>query len=97
MTDLLTMLDTLRRPRLLIQAARSGCEEYRRDRDLQRLLGPGRVPKSGDALMRLIEIEDTLDRQRRAGENGYSLVAHVDVLIAMMSEARLARATGAPI
>lgn len=92
MTDLFTMLDRLRRPALLIQAARAGCEDYRREPHLRRLLGPGRVPKTGEVLIRLIEIEGTLDRQRRDGDNGYSLVAHVDVLIAMMSEAQLARA-----
>ena len=97
MTDLFTMLDRLRRPRLLIQAARAGCEEYRRTPHLRRLLGPGRPPRSGEALIRLIEIEDMLDQQRRTGDNGYSLVAHVDVLIAMMSEAQLARAAHATV
>lgn len=92
MTDLFTMLDRLRRPRLLIQAARAGCDDYRREPHLRRLLGAGRVPRSGEALIRLIEIEDMLNDQRRSGDNGYSLVTHVDVLIAMMGEARLARA-----
>lgn len=96
MTDLFSMLDALRRPRLLIQAARAGCEDYRRDAHLRRLLGPGPVPRPGAALIRLIEMEDMLDRQRRTGDNGYSLVAHVDVLIAMMAEARLARAAAQP-
>ncbi|MDQ2088780.1 DUF6477 family protein [Marimonas arenosa] len=96
MTDLITMLDRLRRPRLLIQAARAGCDDYRRDTHLRRLLGPGRVPKSGEALIRLIEIEDMLNGQRRSGDAGYSLVTHVDVLIAMMGEARLARAVSRP-
>ena len=92
MTDLFTMLNQLRRPRLLIQAARAGSEEYRRDPHLRRLFGHGRLPKSGDALMRLMDIESELNQQRREGVGGYSLVAHVDVLIAMMREARLARA-----
>ena len=96
MTDLFSMLDRLRRPRLLIQAARAGCEDYRREAHLRRLLGPGTPPRSGEALIRLIEIEDMLDRQRRDGASGYSLIAHVDVLVAMMSEARLARASQRP-
>jgi hypothetical protein len=92
MTDLLAMLDTLRRPSLLIQAARAGCEDYRREAHLRRLLGPGPVPREGAALAPLIQIEETLNHQRRTGDNGYSLVSHVDVLIAMMGEAQLARA-----
>ena len=92
MTDLLAILDRLRRPRLLIQAARAGCEDYRRTAHLHRLLGHGDLPRHGEALAQLIEIEDGLNQQRRSGENGYSLVAHVDVLIAMMAEAQLARA-----
>ena len=92
MTDLFSMLNQLRRPRLLIQAARAGCEEYRRDPHLHRLLGHGRLPKSGEALIRLMDMEGELNQQRRAGAGSYSLVAHLDVLIAMMGEARLARA-----
>ncbi len=37
MTDFRAILATLRRPRLLIRAARLGMEDYRRDRDLGRL------------------------------------------------------------
>lgn len=95
MTDPFTMLSQLRRPRLLIQAARAGSEEYRRDAHLYRLLGHGRLPGSGEALIRLMEMEADLDQQRRTGAGSYSLVAHVDVLIAMMGEARLLRAAAA--
>ncbi len=38
MTDFHTVLANLRRPRLLIRAARFGLQDYRRDRDLRRLL-----------------------------------------------------------
>lgn len=92
MTDIFTLLDRLRRPRLLIQAARAGADEYRRDAHLRRLLGPANLPRSGEALLRLIEIESDLNGKRCGGDTGYSLVAHVDVLIAMMGEARLLRA-----
>ena len=37
MTDFRIILANLRRPRLLIRAARFGLEDYRRDRDLSRL------------------------------------------------------------
>ena len=41
MNDLLMKLDTLKRPRLLIRAARIGMAEYRRDVHLRRHLGQG--------------------------------------------------------
>ncbi|MGR3803977.1 DUF6477 family protein [Marinibacterium profundimaris] len=91
MHDLLSMVTALRRPRLLVRAARSGAAEYRRDRHLQRLLGYGTLPRPAPALMKLMDIESELDGQRRTGDTAYSLIRHIDVLIAMMGEARLIR------
>lgn len=93
MQDLMSMLNSLRRPQLLIRAARYGAQEYRRDRHLQRLLGYGTLPRPAAAIMRLMELERTLDDQRREDDAGYSLPRHVDVLIAMMGEAQLMRAS----
>ncbi len=36
MTDFRALLETLKRPRMLIRAARCGVLDYRRDRDLKR-------------------------------------------------------------
>jgi hypothetical protein len=93
MQDILTRLETLRRPRLLIRAARFGLEAYRRQPHLRRQLGAGPVPGSAQALVRMSEIEAELDAQRRCGGSGYCPARHVDVLIAMMGEARILRAT----
>lgn len=97
MNDLLTKLDTLKRPRLLIRAARLGMAEYRRDVHLRRHLGQGPLPRSGAALARLVEIESGLNDQRRERDAGYSPVKHVDLLIAMMAEARILRTTHHPV
>lgn len=96
MQDLLSMMNTLRRPRLLIRAARFGADEYRRDRHLRRLLGYGALPRSAPALMQLMDLERTLDDQRRSSDAAYSITRHVDVLIAMMGESRLLRAIQSP-
>ncbi|MDT8326232.1 MAG: DUF6477 family protein [Roseovarius sp.] len=93
MNDILTTLDSLRRPPLLIRAARIGVTEYRRAPHLRRYLGVGTLPRSGAALLQLIEIEAELERDRKTRAAGYSAAHHVDVLIAMMGEARLLRAT----
>ena len=96
MQDLLTRLTALRRPRLLIRAARIGAEDYRRDLHLPRVLGYGRLPRSSAALMRLLETEALMNQQRKEQDAAYSLIKHIDVLIAMMGEARILR-TSRPV
>ncbi len=89
MTDLLSLLETLRRPRLLVEAARFGLEEYERKRFLPRLLRCPEPPAPGAAIARLMQIEARLEERRTTGDAGYSIARHVDVLIALMGEARL--------
>ncbi len=93
MNDILHRLDSLRRPRLLIRTARIGAENYRRDINLPRILGHGGLPRPAPALEQLMEIEAGMDDNRRMGETGYSTIRHVEVMIAVMGEARLLRAT----
>ncbi|QBF31725.1 DUF6477 family protein [Thalassococcus sp. S3] len=95
MQDLIGMMAQLRRPRLLIRAARLGADDYRRERHLQRLLGYGGLPRSGTALIRLMEMERALNAQRKEDDASYSLTRHLDILIAMMGEARILRASQA--
>lgn len=92
MQDILTMLNRLHRPRLMMRAARIGAETYRRGSHLPRLLGYGVLPRHGAALLRLMELEATLEDQRKAADASYSLLRHLDVLIAMVGEARELRA-----
>jgi len=92
MQDIHSLLAALHRPRLLMRAARIGAQEYRRDGHLPRLLGYGMLPRHADALMRLMDIEAEKERQRKMSDTCYSLVEHVDVLIAILGEARALRA-----
>ena len=92
MQDILSMLHTLRRPRLLMRAARIGAEDYRRAAHLPRLLGYGRLPRHGAALMHLMELESDMNAQRLAEESSYGLLRHIDVLIAIVGESRILRA-----
>lgn len=93
MQDILSMLNALRRPRLLMRAARIGAEDYRRNAHLPRLLGYGQMPRHGAALMRLVDIEADLNAQRLNDDSAYSLLRHIDVLIAIVGEARIMRAS----
>lgn len=89
MQDILSTLQRLRRPRLLIRAARSGVAEYRRDLHLGRVLGGATPRRSGPALMRLIELEAQINEDREIQSASYSLTRHIEVLIAMMGEAHM--------
>lgn len=93
MQDILSMLHALRRPSLLMRAARIGADDYRRSTHLPRLLGYGVLPRHGSALIKLMELEAGLNDQRVTSNTSYSLVKHVDILIAMVGEARVLRAS----
>lgn len=92
MQDVISMLHALRRPRLLMRAARIGADDYSRTIHLPRLMGYGVLPRHGVAVLKLMELESELNTQRVSGNTSYSLVKHVDVLIAMVGEARILRA-----
>ncbi|WP_028028330.1 DUF6477 family protein [Gemmobacter nectariphilus] len=89
MTDTLSLFAALRRPRLMIRAARLGMQDYRRDRDLRRLLGNGPWSAPERALDALLDAEARAEATRKAGDAAYSIARHVELLIAMMAEARL--------
>lgn len=91
MKNILELLDGLRRPALLIGAARIGQAGYRRQAHLRRHLGHGPIPSSSVALARLIEIEGRLERERQESAMTYCVTRHVDVLIAMLGEASALR------
>ena len=96
MTDATPLLSQVRRPRLLISAALFGLQDYRRERDLRRL-----VKSAGDAmpetvLPRLLSEEERMEANRKAGDASYSFARHIEILIALLAEARLLpRRTGA--
>lgn len=91
MTDFRTLLAELRRPRLLIRAARLGLGDYRRDRDLKRLISPATPPYASEpeqTMAQLISQEGMLEENRLRGAACYSVARHIEVLIALMAEAR---------
>jgi hypothetical protein len=94
MSDINTILANLRRPRLLIRAARYGLQDYRRDRDLLRLIGATTLPNPEIALARLVDAEERSEETRQAGDAAYSLARHIELLIAMLAEASLLRKPG---
>lgn len=85
------MIARLKRPRLLVRAARFGLDEYDRAQRLPRLLDRPVPPGPAEAIVLLLEIEAELDRARRMTSPDYVASRHVDVLIALMGEARVLR------
>ncbi|MDV7144957.1 DUF6477 family protein [Tropicimonas sp. TH_r6] len=88
MTDFSQALANLRRPGLLIRAARHGQQGYDRKRDLKRITRGDEVPAPERAVRRLMDLEAELEYSRRTRDAAYSPTRHVETLIALMAEAR---------
>lgn len=88
MFDMPDHLATLRRPRLLMRAARIGLTDYRRSRDLRRLLPDG---GEGPALFELLELEARHETARLSNLATYSPLRHLEALIALLAEWHLTR------
>ncbi|SFI85320.1 DUF6477 family protein [Celeribacter neptunius] len=84
----LSTLNALRRPRLLVRAACFGLGTYNRNRDLRVRLHLQTLPSPQRALSLLIEEEARCEAGRRAGDTDYNVRQHVELLIALMGEAR---------
>jgi hypothetical protein len=89
MSDIRMMLANLRRPRLLMHAARFGLCDYRRERDLRRLVDTATSPDL--TVPHLLSVEQSMEATRMAGDASYSPARHIDVLIALLAEAQLLR------
>ncbi len=88
MQDLYDNVFTLRRPRLLIQAARIGLGEYNRCRVLKKLSKSSITPAPHNAVQALLPVEESLEDARRSGDASYSPSRHVEVFTALLAEAR---------
>ena len=81
-------LNEMRRPSLLVEAACQGVATYQRRRDLRRMLRIAIPPTARAALEKLLPIEADLEKRRRVGATAYSFARHVDILVALVAEAR---------
>ncbi|SFI23972.1 DUF6477 family protein [Jannaschia pohangensis] len=84
-------LAALRRPGLLVDAAAHGAMQYERRRDLRRMLRAAIPATPRAALEKLIPIEAALERRRQTADKTYSFARHVDILVALLAEARAFR------
>lgn len=87
MTDILSPLRNMHRPRLLLDASQFAKREYRRESCLRRLFGTQPIPGSCEAFLRLLSLEQNCDDERRDGSASYSPARHVEILAALLAEA----------
>lgn len=94
MSNIQELLSQLKRPGLLVRAARHGLADYDRDRHLRRILRADATPTPVAAARRLIDLEQNYEDRRCAADAAYSAQRHIEVLCALMGEVRLLRAAG---
>ncbi|MTH79288.1 DUF6477 family protein [Paracoccus aestuariivivens] len=80
----------LRRPRLLVQAARHGAASFNRSKELKRILRCEDLPAPAAALPRLYAQEQELNDARLEVKADYDLQRHIMLLIAILAETALA-------
>lgn len=86
MSDYRKTLAEMRRPGLLMRAVRHGLREAPRGARLRRLAVT--EPTAEARISRLIETEARLEATRQAGDAAYSAPRHIEVLVALIAEAR---------
>ncbi len=86
MSDIHSRLANLRRPRLLLSAARFGLIDYDRTAALGRIIGSPAPVEGRWYLDELFTLEDRINEQRKACEASYTTARHVDVLVALLGE-----------
>lgn len=89
MLDLQSLVRTLKRPGLLVRAARFGLDDYRREHTLRQLLRVEDLPTTGAALIQLLDLEAAANDQRLSISAEYNTASHIALLTAIMGEARL--------
>ena len=88
MSDLISLVNSLRRPRLLLNAAKIGLRDYNQEKALKRISSTqsGSSPKA--TVCALINAEDTMEQARQSGDASYVPSKHVEVFIALLGEMR---------
>lgn len=91
MSSHLSRLSALTRPQLLVRAARHRTLDLNRETTLRRVMQSASVPAPGQALETLLDLEKEMNRTRTEGGAAYSPARHVELLAALIHEARIAK------
>jgi len=83
------VLYNLKRPKILLQAARIGLKTYSRKRDLKRMLKMREIPQPVQVIKRLLKNETTLEEARKTGNAAYDMKIHIQIMTALLQEVYL--------
>lgn len=91
--DILQDVAALKRPSMLVRAAKEGALGYRREAHLRRYFGEQQQQCGADLLSKIMRLETEQNVQRKTAQAEYSITQHVDILIALVGEAQILRAS----
>lgn len=86
MEDIVTRAERLKRPSILVKAARIGLKDYNRIVHLRRLLKTDKMPGPVQATTRLLDLEAHTNELRRSGHAEYSVAGHIEIIVAILAE-----------
>ena len=86
METALQKLSTLKRPKVLNTAVRLGLSQYRRQKELSRILGFKFEGSNQELVNYLFQIEAAINEQRLQHDPFYRMAYHIDVLVALIYE-----------
>lgn len=84
-----SLLANLKRPKILINAARLGMADYDRNADLRFIVKTSQTPNLEAAIETLLSREGELEDNRKNAQASYSAHEHIRVLTALLAEVRL--------
>lgn len=90
MTIKSTPLAGIRRPRILIEAARIGGRKYRRKTALNQIFKAKRPQSQNALILALRDRESEIEQLRQLGDGTYRAQKHVQILTALIVENRRA-------
>ena len=79
-------LRKIKRPKILLQAAKIGLKTYSRNRDLKRLFKVQEIPQPMQVFKRLLKNETVLEEARKKGDAAYDMKLHIQVMTALLQE-----------
>jgi hypothetical protein len=80
------VITTIRRPKILLCAAKFGLKTYSRNKELKRLFKMRTAPQPPHALRMLRTRENDLENARKKGKAAYDMKLHIQVMTALLQE-----------
>lgn len=89
MSEFRGKLSTVKRPKILVKAAKIASRTYIRSRDLSAILGYSHPVTDTLIAKQLFDLEHFTNQERRQGDASYDLKKHVQILSALLSEVQV--------